>query len=215
MLRHVLETASEYFVKQQKEWTEILVNFETKNRYQVLDAQGTAVGSILEVSKGVSGFLKRNFFGSHRALDIRVLDADGTPVLNLSRGFFFFFSSIEIHEAGGAPLGSVERRWGIFYKKYDLLDVHGRRFARIAGPRWRIWTFPVRAEDGVSEARISKKWGGALREVFSDADTYRVNFEAGNWPAPERIVVFAAAVSIDFDFFENNQGSQGLFGLGD
>ena len=52
MLRHVLETASEYFVKQQKEWTEILVNVETKNRYQVLAAQGTAVGSISEVSKG-------------------------------------------------------------------------------------------------------------------------------------------------------------------
>lgn len=28
--------------------------------------------------------------------------------------------------------------------------------------------------------------------------------------APERAVIFAAAISIDFDFFENNQGVRGL-----
>lgn len=210
MLRHVLDTASEYFVRQQKEWTEILVNFETNNRYQILDVQGVEVGSIAEVSSGVSGFLKRNFFGSHRSLDIRVLDADGTPVLNLSRDFFFLFSSIEIAEPSGAVIGSVERRWGVLYKKYDLLDVHGRCFATISGPRWHLWTFPVRSQDGASEATISKKWGGGMREIFSDADTYRVSFESGAWPPEERVVVFGAAISIDFDFFENNQGSSGL-----
>lgn len=210
MLRHVLDTASEYFVRQQKEWTEILVNLETKNRYQILDVQGTEVGSIAEVSSGVSGFLRRNVFGSHRALDIRVLDADGAPVLNLSRDFFFLFSSIAITEPGGAPVGSVERRWGILYKKYDLLDVYGRCFATISGPRWNFWTFPIRSEDGFSEATISKKWGGALREIFADADTYRVSFDSGSWPPEQRLVIFGAAISIDFDFFENNQGSSGL-----
>lgn len=64
--------------------------------------------------------------------------------------------------------------------------------------------------DGPGEAEISKRWGGALREVFSDADTYRVSVDGGTWSGPERWVLFAAAVSIDFDFFENNQGSDGL-----
>ena len=61
---------------------------------------------------------------------------------------------------------------------HDLLDAHDRCFAKIAGPRWRIWTFPIRGEDGVSEGSIAKKWGGALREVFTDADTFRVEFSA-------------------------------------
>ena len=210
MLRHALETASEYFIRQQKEWTEIIVDFETKNRYEVLDAEGRELGTISEVSSGVSGFLTRNVFGSHRALDVRVLEVDGSPALSLSRNFFFLFSSLEVKDAAGAVVGSVERRFGVLFKKYDLHDEHGRCFATISSPRWRLWTFPVRGSDGVSTAEISKKWGGALREIFADADTYRVKFEAGAWPAAERLVVFAAAISIDFDFFENNQGSSGL-----
>ncbi|MAG31446.1 MAG: hypothetical protein CL908_11230 [Deltaproteobacteria bacterium] len=205
MLRSLLSTADELFVRQKKEWTEILVDFETKNQYAVLDSKGDETGTISEVSSGIGGFLKRNLLGSHRSLDVRVHDRDGSAVLKLARDFFVLFSSLEVDAEGGARLGSVERRWGILYRKYDLLDGHGRCFAKIRGPRWRLWTFPVRHSNGHSEATISKKWGGALREVFSDADTFRIAFERGTWSPSERLVVFAAAISIDFDFFEDNQ----------
>ncbi|MGB0620401.1 MAG: phospholipid scramblase-related protein [Myxococcota bacterium] len=215
MLRDLVENANQYFIRQKKEWTEILVDFETRNQYQVLGEDQQEVGTISEVSSGIGGFMKRNIMGSHRALDIRVHDADGAGVLRLSRPFFFFFSSLEVHAEGGARLGRVERRFGLIRKKYDLLDEHGHCFARIASPLWRLWTFPAKHERENGEAAVSKKWGGALREVFSDADTYRVLIESGTWTGPERWVLFAAAVSIDFDFFENNQGSDGLFSFGD
>jgi len=215
MLRNAIETADQYFVRQKKEWTEIIVDFETKNQYTILDPEKNELGTISEVSSGIGGFLKRNFFGSHRSLDIRVHDIDGSPVLRMARDFFFLFSSLDVTAEGGAKLGSVERRFGILYKKYDLHDEHGRCFAEIRSPRWRIWTFPVKHRSGVGEAEISKKWGGALREIFADADTFRVAIENGNWSTTERWVLFAAAISIDFDFFENNQGSDGLLSFGD
>lgn len=215
LLHSVLEGAEQYFVHQKKEWTEILVDFETRNQYEVLDSEGCCVGTISEVSSGVGGFLKRNFFGSHRSLDLRVHDRDGQSLLQFARPFFFWFSSLEVLEEGGAKLGRVDRRFGILYKKYDLVDAHDRCFARIRSPLWRLWTFPARHVNGVSEATISKRWGGALREVFADADTFRVTFESGSWSAGERRVLFAAAVSIDFDFFENNQGSKGLLDFSD
>jgi hypothetical protein len=215
MLRDVLESAEQYFIHQKKEWAEIIVDFETRNQYEVLDAEGDAAGTISEVSSGIGGFMKRNVFGSHRSLDVRVHDGDGQPALSMARPFFFWFSSLDILEEGGAKLGRVDRRFGLIYKKYDLLDAHGRCFAEIRSPRWRLWTFPVRHVNGVSEATISKKWGGALREVFADADTFRVAFESGTWTAAERLVLFAAAISIDFDFFENNQGSNGLLSFAD
>jgi len=182
MLRDLIENAEQYFVSQKKEWTEILVDFETRNQYKVLDVDKKEVGTISEVSSGIGGFLKRNFFGSHRSLDVRVHDADGSPVLRLERPFFFWFSSLEVKTEGGAGLGRVERRFGLIYKKYDLVDANGRTFAG---------------------------------EIFADADTFRVAIEEGNWSGPERWVLFAAAISIDFDFFENNQGSGGLFSFFD
>ena len=86
-------------------------------------------------------------------------------------------------------MGRVERRFGVIYKRYDLFDAHGRCFARIRAPRWRLWTFPVEHEDGVSRAEVSKRWGGAMRELFTDADTYRIAFEVGSWTLEQRLVV--------------------------
>ena len=80
MLRNAIETMDEYFVRQKKEWTEIIVDFETKNQYTVLDREKNELGTISEVSSGIGGFLKRNFFGSHRSLDIRIHDRDGSAV---------------------------------------------------------------------------------------------------------------------------------------
>ena len=96
----------------------------------------------------------------------------------------------------------------------DPTDATGQRFARIEGPRWRIWTFRVEASDGVRHATIGKKWGGGLREIFSDADTFLVDFEQPGWRPDERALIFSAAMSIDFDFFENNQSSGGILRQG-
>lgn len=210
MLRHLVEHENQYFIRQKKEWTEILIDFETRNQYQVIDEDQNEVGTISEVSSGIGGFMKRNVFGSHRSLDVRVHDADGSAVVRLARPFFWLFSSLDVLAEGGAKLGTVERRFGLIRKKYDLLDEHGHCFAKISSPLWRLWTFPAEHEREGGTAEVSKKWGGALREIFADADTFRVAIESGTWTATERWVLFAAAISIDFDFFENNQGSDGL-----
>ena len=210
-LREAIETGQEIFVQQRKEWTEIIINFETRNRYAVMDGAGATIGAIAEASTGFAAVMSRWFIRSHRPLDVRVMESNGRELMHLTRPFFFIFSSLDIAEATGAKLGGINRRFGILYRKYDLVDEFGICFARISAPRWRIWTFPVEAADGISKAEISKKWGGALREIFTDADTYRVSFEGGNWSTSQRKVIFAAAISIDFDFFENNQGSGGMF----
>lgn len=201
------------FIRQQKEWTEILVDWETRNQYAVLDEGGRAIGTIAERSGGALDFLRRLVLRSHRPFEVAVVDGGGSPVLKLSRGFFFLFSDLRIEDGASRLVGEVKRRFGVIYKKYDLHDGHGRVFARVSSPRWRLWTFPVKGEDGVRTAVVSKKWGGGLREIFSDADTFLVDFENGAWSDDERAVILAAAVSIDFDFFENNAGRGGLVDL--
>ena len=155
--------------------------------------------------------LRRGIFRSHRAFEVYAFDRDGSPALQLRRPFFFLFSDLEVNQPDGQVVGRVKRRFGLLYRRYDLLDATGHCFARIAGPRWRIWTFRVEASDGGRRATIGKKWGGGLREIFSDADTFLIDLEQPLWRPDERAVIFSAAISIDFDFFENNQGSNGLF----
>lgn len=209
-----LATQPQLSLRQRKEWVEILVDFETRNQYAVRGAGGEELGTLAEQGGGIGRALTRWLLRSHRPLDAALCDRGGAVLLRCSRPFFFLFSELNVADAGGARVGSVHRRFGILRRRYDLRDAFGRTFARVTSPIWRIWTFFVKAEDG-RDATIGKRWGGVLREVFADADTFGVDFSQAAWAPEERAVIFAAAVSIDFDFFENNQGMAGVFDLWD
>lgn len=208
-----LVTLPQIYVQQRKEWAEIVVDWETANKYAVLDAQGNNIGYVGEIGGGFGWTIRRLFLRSHRPLEIDVLDRTKATILKLSRAFFFFFSDLLVTTGSGTRLGSIHRRFGILHKKYDLRDNFGNVFATIHSPIWRIWTFPVLDSTGAERAAVRKRWGGALRELFTDADTYQVDFGTHPWTPEQRAVIFAAAISIDFDFFENNQGSGGIVGL--
>ena len=210
-----LEGRQRVFIRQKKEWTEILIDWETRNQYEVLGEDGNALGRIAEHSGGVMDHVKRLFLRSHRPLDVGVFGVHGEQVLRLTRSFFFFFSDLSVTTPDRNEIGSVHRRFGIVFRKYDLRDVHGHTLARVKSPLWRIWTFPVQGDEGRREATISKKWGGLAREIFADADTFGIDFQEWDWTDVERTILFAAALSIDFDFFENNQGSGGLLSMFD
>lgn len=214
MLNRFFDGHRQLFIRQRKEWTEIAIGWETRNQYEVLGSEQESLGAIAERAGGMVDMLKRGLLRSHRGFEIRVVDRENQPLLDLSRSFFFLFSDLTVMGAEGEKLGSVHRRFGLLYKRYDLRDSTGSTFARVRSPLWRLWTFPVVSARGSGNAVITKRWGGALREVFADADTFLIDFEQGSWSAQERAVIFAAAISIDFDFFENNQGVRGLLDFG-
>ena len=208
-LENLLQGHSQLFVQQRREWIEIVIDWETTNKYAVLDANKNELALIAERGGDLFTKLRRWFLRSHRPLDVDVFSKTSEILLKLSRPFFWFFSDLNVADSAGQKFGSVHRRFGLIYKKYDLRDETGQVFARIASPIWRLWTFPVLELSGTPRAKIAKRWGGALREVFTDADTYLIDFETHPWSFSQRCVIFAAAVSIDFDFFENNQGPKG------
>ncbi len=189
-----------------KHWYEILFNWEQSNQYHISDHHGRMIGVIEERSQGLANALIRIFLGSHRPLDIEVLDFQTNDIaLNLTRSFFFFLSDLDVATPDGRKMGSIHRQFDILYKRYDLRDQNGDLFATIASPLWRLWTFPIFDRSGKEVAVISKKWSGLAQEIFTDADNFGLDFGDVDWTLQQKAVIFAAALSIDFDFFENNQ----------
>jgi uncharacterized protein YxjI len=201
-IHQLLEGKSHIFIKQIKEWGEIIFNIENKNRYSLKDDTGTEVGFFYERGDGVFQWIKRLFLRSHRPLLIELVDTQGNVLISLKRSFFWFFSDLYITDNQGQNLGHVHRRFGIIHKRYDLIDQQGETFGNIKAAIWRLWTFKIFNSQGSEIAEISKKWGGVLTEVFTDSDQFGVSF--GNVSGDQRVVLLAAAISIDFDFFEDN-----------
>jgi uncharacterized protein YxjI len=197
-----LESKSHIFIKQTKEWSEILLNLENKNRYSLKDKQGNNIGLFYEKGDGIFQWIKRTILRSHRPFIVELLDSEGKILLSLHRKFFWFFSDLQIRDNNGNSLGQVHRRFGFIYKKYDLVDMNGQTFARIKSAIWRLWTFKIYDLSENEMAEISKKWGGILSEAFTDSDQFGVSF--GSVETTQKVVLLAAAISIDFDFFEDN-----------
>jgi hypothetical protein len=190
-----------------KSWIEIFLDWEQRNEYAINDSVGRGRGWVVEQGQGFAAAMKRSFLGSHRPLHLIVFGAAGSDrdvILELKRPFYWLFSNMEVVTPDGRKLGSVLRRWSFMRRTFDLADATGRVFGRIVTPIFSIWKFPLFDPAGTQIAEISKNWAGLTQEWITDADKFTIRFMSQRLTTEERAVIFAAALTIDYDFFENN-----------
>jgi uncharacterized protein YxjI len=182
-------------VRQVVERLEVFTGLETQNRYEILAPDGAS----LMFAHEESGFLSRQFLRNHRPLNLYIVEPDGSPALTASRGFFFFLSHMHVHGADGRAVGSVHRQL-TFLKRRFSLETPAMQIASVEGPLFKPNTFMI-TRDGGEVARITKQWGGVLREAFSKADTFNVEFSTPH-DQDFSLLVLATALVIDLEFFE-------------
>ena len=77
-------------VRQLKEWVEILLGWETKNKYAVVDDSDRQLLYAGEVG-GFGNLLSRYFLGTKRPFTMELRSGDNQLQLKLERRFRFFF----------------------------------------------------------------------------------------------------------------------------
>ena len=196
----------ELVVRQSREMLEVFTGFETANRYRVLTPEGQDVMYAYEDS----GMLSRQFLGNNRPLSLHVLDSNREPILNANRGFFFFFSHLNVQDGNGAPIGSLKRKFGALKRKFVVLDTGDQQIAGLNGSIFRPHTFTLNNARGEEIGRIVKEWGGIMREGFTDADNFRIQFGDAAHGEHIRLLILASAFAIDLDFFEAKGSRHGI-----
>lgn len=194
-----IQRASEIHVIQKKELAE-LFGFESRNKYSI-EVDGTQLLFAAEQGKGAFSFLARHFLGHFRTFEIHFFDAARSLALRAVHPFRFFFQRLEVALADGRPIGAIQQRFALFSKRFDVLDPSGQLLLRVSSPFYRPWTF-VFLRNEAEVARVEKKWSGLLGEAFTDADRFRVLFQAPDLRPDERALVLSAAVFIDIQYFE-------------
>ena len=185
-------------VSQKKEWGEILTGFETKNKYAILTREGEQLYFAAEEGGSV---LWRNLLKSSRPFTIQVLDGEGQGVLTLKRPFRFYFHHMDILDAQGAPLGSIQKRFSFARRIYTVQDPAGEEVFELFGPILHPWTFQVRV-DGREIGKITKKWSGLMKEAFTKADNFGITFP-GDLDVRAKALLVGAVFLIDFVHFES------------
>lgn len=191
-------------IKQRREMIELL-GFETRNKYEILTEDNQVIGFAAEQQKGYLGILLRQIFGHWRKFDIHIFDAQRIQQFLAHHPFRFYFQRLQVQDMHGHTLGHLEKQFSILSKKFRIFDAHDRETAQMYSGLFKIWKFPIIREDR-EIAVISKKWGGALKEIFMDADSFAIEFKDPQLKPEEKAVLLNAAIFIDLLFFENNQG---------
>lgn len=119
----------------------------------------------------------RQLMGHWRSYEIHVFDAARNVVVRAIHPFRWFFQRLEAVGADGRRIGALQQRFAFFSKFLHVEDAQGRTVMTVRWPIWRPWTFPFECA-GRQVAVVAKKWSGALTELFTDADSFRIEFSA-------------------------------------
>lgn len=199
LLEH-LKTQNSVIIRQRKEWLE-LAGFETRNKYEILDHQGQRIGFCAEQEKGFWGSIMRMFFGHWRRFTLHFFDVQRNEIFYVKHPYRFFMQRLEVSSPDRKLLGAVQQRFSIVRKKFDLVDAQGRTLLRMNSGFFKIWTFPL-FRGSTEVASIQKKWSGALKEFFTDADNFLIEFKSPSLTELEKYLILASGIFVDLQYFE-------------
>lgn len=171
---------------------------ELTNEYRILDPDGQQIGVIREegqsaAKKALRFVSKLDQFMTHK---LSVYDATGAKVVELVRPRKVMKSSLQVSDGTGRVVGSIAQKnvWG--KKRFAMQDANGQDLGMINAENWRAWDFAIQDAAGTEVGRITKKWGGLLREGFTTADNYVLQVSAP--VSPElRMLILASAAGVD------------------
>ncbi len=172
--------------------------FKAANNFDILDpANGNIIMQCREPNLGF--FTKLLRFSDYKRMtpfDIQVTTPEGERIVRLQRGISLFLSTVTVTDENNHVLGYFKQKLFSIGGKFDVLDQDENPICRLQG-KWSGWDF--RFSQGEKEyARVTKKWSGLGRELFTSSDNYILEINE-DVPAanPVRKLIIAAVMCID------------------
>lgn len=180
---------------------------EMTNQYAIRDADGNELGRIEQEGQSMLKKAARliGSFDQFMTHKLGVYDAAGTRVLQLTRPRKVFKSRLEVEDSGGRKVGEIVQK-NVFGKiSFDFVDSNGRSVGRIKAENWRAWNFSIVDESDREIGRITKKFVGALKGMFTTADNYVVEIDPGV-TGDLRLFALGAAAGVDTALKQDDRG---------
>ncbi|GHD23897.1 phospholipid scramblase-related protein [Streptomyces galbus] len=179
---------------------------ELTNEYKVMDQQGNQLGSVVQVGQSALRKVVRFLASIDQYLThkLEIRDAQGRPVLRLTRPAKFLKSRVIVERPDGQPVGEIVQQ-NVIGKINFAITANGQQIGAIKAENWRAWNFAIVDHADNEVARITKTWEGLAKTLFTTADNYvlQIHYQL---PEPLLSLVVATALTVDTALKQDSRG---------
>jgi len=175
---------------------EKVIFFQFENSYKIFNEQGVQIGNVKQKLTAGQKFLRLLLNKAMLPFKLEIKDNSDKVLATVSRGWTFFMSKINIADSYGNNIGSIQQKFKLFKPKFTILNELKLPIAEINGD-WKAWDFKITDTNQSEIGTISKKWAGAVQEIFTSADKYNVNIKGSFKDEKTRIAIISGAITID------------------
>jgi uncharacterized protein YxjI len=172
--------------------------FKAASNYDILDPSTNQV--IMNCREERLGFftkmLRFTKYKGNTPFDIQVRTPDGAPVLTVKRGITLFLSKVDVLNENNERVGGFKQKLFSIGGAFTVLGSNDQPVCELKG-KWTGWEFSFKSGD-FELAKVSKKWAGLGKELFTSADNYILQISDQVPPDnPVRMLIVGAVMSID------------------
>jgi uncharacterized protein YxjI len=171
---------------------------KASHNYDILDPETKEV--IMNCREENLGMLTKIFrmtdYKRNTPFDLQIRTASGEPVISVRRGVTFFISHVDVLDEKQQRVGGFQQKWFSLGGAFKVLGEQNEELCELKG-KWTGWDFRFVFKDN-ELARVSKKWSGLGKELFTSADNYILEISQ-DVPAdhPLRELILGAVMCID------------------
>ena len=146
--------------------------FKAANNFDIYDPESGE--QIIHCREDNLGFFTRMLrFTDYKRMtpfNVELKTPSGEPILSITRGVSIFLSKVDVLDEDGERTGGFKQKFFSIGGAFRVLGNEDQELCTLKG-KWTGWEFKF-VKDGLEFARVSKKWAGIGKEMFTSADTY-------------------------------------------
>jgi uncharacterized protein YxjI len=172
--------------------------FKAASNYDVYDPEtGELILECREPHLGLfTKMLRFTDYKRNTPFDIRVTTPEGEPVVSVRRGISFWLSKVNVFDEEDERVGGFKQKFFSIGGAFTVLGPNDQPLCDLKG-KWTAWEYRFE-NNGMELARVTRKWSGLGKELFTSADNYMLSISDSVPPEnPVRILIMAAVFCID------------------
>lgn len=176
--------------------------------YEIFDEDGKPIGTAEQKTSALAAIVGMVFGPPSTQIDF--LEKPDDSLVFTVRRAGFPFKKVQVLDAQGTVIGTYKAKMFSISGGFHVYDKDGKHVAEIRGKLLKS-DYTFFQPDGKTEmGKVSKKWAGAMKEMFSSADNYAVQIDPAFSEDPKvKMLILGAAVAIDALMSTKGGGSGG------